>query len=208
MWWRKNIGTGGFMNRFALILIALLFIAPPIKAEERQVYGFQEIPFGTLFEDVKASLQKKYEYGFPTVQVLDNFIKLNDFKLGNRNFDVFLHFDPDKKFSTFSFRGKKKPANYLESEVYGDLNYLTEVFKNKYGNPTSSEAPNIIKIGTRGQVICTWDHNVLFIVTGINVYEFEYYANGMIGYRPLEEKKMSRDKEEKKKGAVEGSKAF
>lgn len=196
------------MNRLALILIAFLFIYSPVQAEEGQTYGFQDIPFGTSFEEMKITLQKKYEYGFPTVQILGDFIKLNDFKLGNRNFDVFLQFDKDKKFYIFSFDGKGKAADHLETDVYDDLKYLNEVFESKYGKPADCNSPNILKIGVYNQIICNWEHKNLSIVTTINFNEFKYNAMGMVSDKQLERAETSKNKKEKKKGAAEGAKAF
>ncbi len=196
------------MNRFALILVAFIFIPSPIKAEEKIAYGFQDIPFGTSFEEVKATLQKKYEYGLTTVQARSDYIVINYLKLGNKEFDALLSFDKEMKFKSFSFTGQKKNANYLETQVYEDLDYLTDVFKNKYGNPVACRKPNILEISSRNGMACAWKHKDLFITTGISVYEFQYYATATVGFNQLIDKDIDNNKSEKTKGAADGAKAF
>lgn len=173
--------------------------------------GFQDISFGAGYDDVLAELSQRIQKGYMQGQVnsFDTFIVIENFSLGADTVKIFFHFNHKKEFYSFSFHTKKLTANKFDSQVVNDANNLTQVFKNKYGNPAECVKPNFMFI-REGYIsyVCKWPNKDLKIFTGITVYESLYYANGVVTSKQLEDAFESYQKQQEQKKAAEDAKKF
>ncbi|MDA3916386.1 MAG: hypothetical protein PF690_05380 [Deltaproteobacteria bacterium] len=134
----------------------------------------------------------------------------NKYNLGDINVDVYFYFDHNDKFYSFQLSTEKVSANYLETKVYKDGKYITEIFKTKYGKSSKCYSnPNILKI-RQGYIsyLCKWEHNDLRIYTGISENNMKYYAVGMVTFKPMEEQYEKYKKQKELKGTAKGAAAF
>jgi hypothetical protein len=173
-------------------------------------YGFKDIPFGSPHLIVKKILQ--LEYGSKNLLFDDDnkYIWLKCFSLGQEEVGVTFFFDHNKEFYSFEFKGDGRTANYIDTLVYSDGQYLNSVFKNKYGNPQKCiKAPNIFHIKT-GFVtyLCKWNYKEMEIFTGFNTYEFKYYAIGYVGSKKMTLSYEKYLKTLKDRGVINGTKRF
>jgi hypothetical protein len=132
------------------------------------------------------------------------------YNLGDLKVDVLFRFDHNDKFYFFRFRTEAVSANHLETKVYEEGDYLTNVFKAKYGKPSKCyKHPKILGI-KQGKVapLCLWEHSDLKIYTGITKSDKEYFAVGNVISKSMEEKYVKSKKQKESKGAAKGAKSF
>ncbi|MEW5897545.1 MAG: hypothetical protein AB1668_07665 [Nanoarchaeota archaeon] len=195
------------------VFTIIIFSAQEVYSIEKdKQYGFQDIPFGTPYNKVWGALAAK-NVGLVHSSENDTtdtyFLYIEDYDLGGKEVKVTFYFDHNKEFYSFTFSTSKKNALRLESEVYIDGQYLTDVFTNKYGKPSRCYKPNILSI-SMGYVsyLCVWNHKSLEIYTGLTEYESEYYAVAIITSKKMEKAYVQRKEQKLKKDATEGAKKF
>jgi len=153
-----------------------------------QSYGFQNIPFGTSFEEVKSTLVKTYGEGslYPPPEDDGDYIWLNGFHLGENIVQVTFHFDHNSQLYAFQFASPKYTADRLNSDVYEDGKTLTDIFSKKYGKSASRYKPSIFEINS-GYVsyLSKWKHKDLQIYTGVTTYEAQYRAIAYVGSKKM-----------------------
>lgn len=194
------------LKYLALSVLIMIFVFDLSFAEDKQ-YGFQDIPFGTSYEEVKQKLEATYIKMHHTYHSGENFISFNHFDLGDDKIEIqaIFNFDHNKKFYSFRFETEKKTAD-LFSIVYKEGEYLTDVFKNKYGEPSKCYKPNILTI--HREPLCEWNHKDLDILTGIFSYEARFFAAGSVVSKQLEKEYNSYKKQQENKNAIDGAKKF
>ena len=147
---------------------------------------FQDLKFGTTYEDVKKDLLTKYEEGSIGFTDDQKYIWINGYELGDREFDIALLFDNSQNFYAFRISSPKYPANYFEFNVTDDCKYLSTVFKNKYGKPSKSRKPNFFTASSGYVALMnTWSSKSYEIYTGITSYEAEYYATAYVASKKM-----------------------
>lgn len=194
----------------ALFILIIVFVFDLSFAEDKQ-YGFQDIPFGTSYDEVKKKLEETYKKMHHTYLLRENFISFNHFDLGNNEIEIQATFDFDhnKRFYGFHFTTKERTADRFSSEVYKEGEYLTDVFKNKYGEPSKCYKPNILTV--QREIIpylCEWNHKDLEIFTGFSFYEARFFAIGYVTLKKLKEEYNSHKKQQENKSAIDGAKKF
>ena len=132
------------------------------------------------------------------------------YNLGEIKVDVYFWFDHNDKFYSFNFTTKEATANYIETKVHEPGEYLTNVFKVKFGKPSKCYSPPNILGVEQGSVtyLCKWEHRDLEIFTGITANNMNYYATGNVISKNMEKKYIEYKKQKKSKGAVKGSESY
>lgn len=187
--------------------------APQSKDTQDALYGFQDIPFGTPYEEVKQKLEKTYnkmEHTYSS-RDWDDHISFNHFDLGDDRIEIqaSFRFDHNKKFYTFDFSTEMKTADRFITDVYKEGEYLTEVFKNKYGKPSKCYTPSISTVGSRQIApLCEWEHKDLRIVIYYVSIKAKYWATAYVTSKKMENEYNSYKKQQKNEGAKDGAKKF
>ena len=171
--------------------------APQSKDTQDALYGFQDIPFGTPYEEVKQKLEKTYnkmEHTYSS-RDWDDHISFNHFDLGDDRIEIqaSFRFDHNKKFYGFNFTTK---AAYKNGVYTGD--YLLNVFKNKYGEPNCK--------GEHRHQFCVWDDKDLNIF--VNFFSTINVISGFVTSKKLEKEYNSYKKQQENKNAIDGAKKF
>lgn len=176
----------------ALSILIIIFVFDLSFAEDTQ-YGFQDIPFGTSYEEVKQKLEATYikmhhTYRFGKGFSGKDYISFNHFDLGDNQIEVraTFEFDHNEKFYSFYFSG----SNYT---------YLENIFKNKYGEPSKCYGISIH--------VCEWNHKDLDISTGL-VTGFPEGATARVASKKLKKEYNSYKKQQENKSTNDGAKKF
>ena len=223
---------------FGLFFFFFTLYAATLYATDQ--YGFKDIPFGASFEEVykkaktiqyqsdkeqynKRTTLKGLELKHWKMIETDNRMQLvalrsrkfialinNQYNLGEIKVDVYFWFDHNDKFYSFDFSTKEASANYLESKVHVDGEYLSNVFKVRFGEPSKCYSPPNILIIKHGSAtyLCKWKHRDLEIFTGITENNSKYYATGNVISKNMEKQYIEFKEQEKSKGAVKGAESF
>lgn len=188
-----------------------------IKDKQYGFYGFQDIPFGASYEEVYEGLKKIHANQRGSLDIsyyvhkYGDLIKFDNFNLGNKYVIVMFYFDHNKKFYGFDFKTDGKTADYLNS-AYTDGEYLTDIFKNKYGVPSQCYTPSKLKILTieAGRILflCKWQHKDLEIYTGFTTESFKTYATASVTSKKLQNEYNSYKKQQENKSIKDGAKKF
>jgi hypothetical protein len=223
---------------FISILFSFLLSVLSLYAEDQ--YGFKDIPFGASYGEVyirMEEIQKQYDYkkygkkadsddlefmkwkaeNFKNRMILlgkkqDKWIRLHNdkYNLGDLKVSVNFAFDHNDRFFSFGFESERVTANYLKTKVYENVDYLTKVFKAKYGNPSECYPyPNLLNI-RQGKVApyCFWEHPKLEIFTGIIEEEMKYLAIGSVTSKSMAEQYAKHEKKKVLEGAAKGAESF
>lgn len=182
------------LKYLALSVLIMIFVFDLSFAEDKQ-YGFQDIPFGTSYEEVKQKLEKTYEKMHHTYNLKEDSISFNHFDLGDDTIEAqaTFNFDHNKKFYGFNFTTK---AAYKNGVYTGD--YLLNVFKNKYGEPNCK--------GEHRHQFCVWDDKDLNIF--VNFFSTINVISGFVTSKKLEKEYNSYKKQQENKNAIDGAKKF
>lgn len=215
------------------LILLLVLAASPLLAEtkgvsyiprEKEPSGFQDIKFGATLEEARAYLAEKYKMGVSPatpysekVLVADNDLELHinddvlffvNFPLGDKKVRVFLSFNKLGHFYQYTIMGPNYSANYFDTDLQEDVRYLSKVFAERFGPPSSKFTP---KYGGMREGYAAyywkWSSRKCDIATDLNVHESEYFASASVTNRALEkEHAKAADVEEKnsvKKAAQE-----
>lgn len=173
----------------------------------RNTYGFQQIYFGASFETVKSAIKAKYS----DLDILDSnqYMWVKNFSIGDEKVEVTFFFDNNRKFYAFEIQPGKYSADKLETRVREDGNFLTNLFKNKYGRPTQCFNPGFFSIKNGYTAyLCKWSNKDLNIYTGLGTYESEYYAEGRVASKIMETAYEKVKQAQKKTSEIKGVKDF
>ena len=98
----------------------------------------------------------------------------------------------------------------MDSVVKKDVEFLTDVFKNKYGNPTScNNFPSILEIRSDTiSTFCKWKIGKVTALTGVREEEYQFYALGRVFDNIFFDEYWDHEKRKKSEKAVKGAKDF
>lgn len=169
--------------------------------------AFQKIPFGASKSDAFNELRDTF--GPTKINEYKNLVWLEDFSLGEISVRVYFNFNHKGKLYKLSFDTGYQSANKIDSVVRSEADFLTNVFRNKYGNPVKCQKPAFYDIKD-GYItfLCEWQNPNLNVYTGLGVNDSQYYASGVVASKPLMGAYETYKKEEKKKKAAEGAVKF
>jgi len=169
--------------------------------------AFQTIPFGASYDDVINELRETL--GQEKISEYNGLVLIDEFSLGEISVGVIFHFDHKNRLYSLSFDTQRLTANKLDSIVQNEADYLTKVFRNKYGRPSHCYKPAFYNIND-GYVsyMCRWQNKNLEIYTGLTVNDALYFARGIVTSRQLENAFDSYKKETERKKVEEGAKSF
>lgn len=189
-------------------ILSIILMVNLSYAEEttNKEYGFKDIPFGSSYKDVK----KKLEAAYGTLDAqTSRIIAYRMFDLGGKQVRAAFLFDHNYKFYMFMFQTMPKTADLIETDVYNDVQFLTEVFTNKYGKPTLCEEPRKPRILMNSTLsLCHWERKNVEISTGAYTEGFTFGAFGTVYSKKLSQEYESYEKQQKNKSAKEGAKKF
>jgi len=175
--------------------------------------GFRDISFGTKKEDVRASLQRiALETG--SELMIGKYIdvtKLWHYSIGGKEYLIEFFFDHKDRFYCFEIIWPwPETADYLDSVVKKDVEFLTDIFKNKYGNPTSCKGfPSILQIKSGAIAsVCKWETAEITAFTGVMEEEYKYYAVGRVLDNKLFDEYWDHKHKKQSEKAVKGAKDF
>jgi len=202
------------MRKVFLIVLAL-FLFPQIS--QGQQYGFKDVLFGDNFETAWDKADKQ-----GILSLHDDIIKkfarkyriINCYcPIGGVKMAVKLFFDDQMKFYKFEMRDGKGATDVhgLDSTVKSQVDFLLELFKAKYGEPTKCFSyPNVLKLEAWAITpVCIWLN--LNIQAQVGVYETDVAT--FIGKASVADIKLLKSFTERKKrkvkdGAKSGAKDF
>lgn len=204
----KPVNMRGAKMKKALLIFMFLFISMPVFAGQPQ--GFQDIPFGTPYDKVLASLQKKkVKKEIPTYLQFGDSLAIENFHLGDLRTTVVLGFDAQKKFYKFIFTTKEVSWNELETTALRQMDFISKTFKKKYGPAEECFEPLALGLKkTEATPGCIWEHNKLYISTGIIDLNSGYAAVGMVSSRELTDALVVHEKKAAEKRAADGAQKF
>ncbi len=191
-----------------LALWVISGISTSFGADEK-VAGFQAIPFGSTYQEVKDYLVREGLERLDSINLDEKYsssgrrsLRVSNFSLGTLTVTVSFSFDHEGKFYAFTFYTYPQSAQYLGTTVMPNGKYLTDIFKKKYGKPSQCFSPSVLDIRT-GYVayLCRWRRKDLEIYTGVSESEFEYYVEGIVADKIMK-KNYEKFKEDKEKAGV------
>ena len=161
-------------------------ILSEISGQEK--YGFKGIPFGTKWKTVEAKLiklasKKGIELEIVGMGAYDDTgkpIKLHDYKMGNRSFDIHFSFDHKNRF--FEFHISPTLWSCTEWHLRDDLEYLSGVFEKKYGHKACTAFPALSDIDETGYIrkVCYWTLYEVSVSTGVYKIDDKVWVAGMV----------------------------
>jgi len=195
-------------------LLSIFFLSVILSYSQEIPTGFQDIDFGTTYDIVlkelidlfhlnhTSDLSREYK-GDYYVMLFDKEINIIDFKLGNKTVDLSLYFNNNLKFYKFAFDCNRYTANYFDTKVKKDAQFLSELFEKKYGPPKYKYSPDFFDV-KEGYYSFYWKwwrqkHTVF---TAISTYESEYYASAVV-YDDILDKEQKIEEEKNKKESIE-----
>lgn len=173
------------MIRVIVIAILLSLFAATVYANAP---GFQDIPFGTSYAEVKTRLIKAYGESalYPPTDDDSDYIWIRDFEFGDYEASVTLFFDHKSRLYAFKIQLSEHTANYFKTSLMDDAKYINQVFINKYGKPSNSYKPHFFNVESGyTSYLSKWNKKDLTIYTGLSTYEFKYYALGYVGSKKM-----------------------
>jgi len=156
--------------------------------EVRAKYGFKGIAFGIKYEKVEIALRgmathsKDLILGREGTSFID-ITKLWNCKIAEKDYLIEFFFDHKDRFYSFEIIWPwPETADYLHSIVKKDLNFITEIFRNKYGSPEyCKDFPSVLEIKSgMTSTFCEWQTNEITSLTGVKEEEYKYYAIGKV----------------------------
>lgn len=160
--------------------LSIFFLAVTVARSQVNPTGFQDINFGTPFDSVKIKLmsiesyRNNMSYGY-------DLIYLNDFILGEKTVTVLLLFNNNLKFYRFEIRCQNYTANYFDTIVKNDVQYLSDILAKKYGPPKNKYTPTFFEIKDGYySFYWKWWKKRFTIFTAISVNGSKYYASAVV----------------------------
>ena len=207
----------------ALFLLSLLsfFMMVPYPclvkcgfAEKK--YGFKDIPFGTKYQEVARALRQIGKNASFLLLGRENsspfdMTVLYGYSIGGKRYDVEFFFDHKHRFYSFWIKSaSSETADYLDSTIAEEVNFLTEIFKTKYGNPKiCKDFPSIIKMGNDPFYwVCAWDTDSLLAFTGVHQTRNRYRAQAEVFDKKLFLQHHDCYKKSQAEKAIKGAKDF
>lgn len=175
--------------------------------------GFQNIVFGSSFEEANKIVQEEFPHASFNAYERNVGKDLTStwFKIGDEVFLATLFFDHNDKFYSYEISSSSEPATLFDSVVYDQGNFLTEIFKNKYGKPRKCFKPKFLNVKSGSiSILCEWGKKDAEIFTGFsfNASSFCYYATARVTDKKMDKEFTEYKKGIRKKKALEGAKEF
>ena len=184
--------------------------------EIRAKYGFKDISFGTKYQEVVIALRRIATK--PNDLILGregsfsmDITKLWHYNIGGKEYLIEFFFDHKDRFYCFEVIWPwPETADYLDSIIKKDVEFLTDVFRNKYGNPASCKPfPSILEISSGTiSTFCKWETKEVTAFTGVREEEHKFYAVGRVLDDMFFNEYWDHKNKKQSEKAVEGAKDF
>jgi hypothetical protein len=162
----------------------ITFCYLPKNSIAQTMNGFKDIVFGTKYSAVRSDLQ--YIAKNPDDLILGregsrylDITKLWNYEIGGKKYLIEFFFDHRDRFYYFDITWPHAmTANYLNSVMKEDLDFLTDIFRKKYGNPSHCNSfPSVLEIKLdRISTYCEWETEEGKALTGINETEEGFFT--------------------------------
>jgi hypothetical protein len=197
-----------------LSLLPVIFLTIILSYSQEIPTGFQDFDFGTNYNVMKNEMIDKYhltqstylEYSYSgdyNVYFYKEYFHVSNFKLGNKPVDLFLYFNKNQKFYKFEFACRNYTANYFDTKLKEDAQFLSEIFEKKYGPPKHKYTPDFFDV-REGYYSFYWkwwrQRHTIF--TALSTHESEYHASAVV-YDDILEKEHQIIEENNKKDEIE-----
>lgn len=138
------------MGRFKFPLMLVLMIAANTWASEPK--GFKHISFGANWQTV---LEEVMKMGFDPKGQGGNRLVISEYRIGDLPVQVDFIFNQNNKFCAYELRtGRVDKGRY--PKVIEAAKYLSGLFSQKWGTPTSKNYPRMEEIKRSGTLYWTW----------------------------------------------------
>jgi hypothetical protein len=162
-----------------------------------------------IYHLTKSTYSDNFYSGEYEIDFLENMISISDFKLGDKTVKLYLFFNNNSKFYRFEFDCDKYSANYFDTKVKEDAQFLSEIFEKKYGPPKYKYSPDFFDIKEGNySFYWKWWRPYHTIFTAISTNESEYYSSAIIYDDVLEKEQKIEDDQNKQKSIEKAIDSF